>query len=211
MDAPTRLAMKWLEGEDFSNLLAKFIKPLLIKGAPSVIQDLKEFYTNQAKTLAIERLLLSYLANMDTERVLDKDDKQEQDPTVHLWLLYFISNHYLFRRDVENALKYVNLAIEHTPTLLDLYTLKGKIYREAGNRTLAAKLHEEARVLDQADRALNAIAAVYAVKAGNIEQGNDTISIFFKDLGYESNVHDNQCLWFEQACGTYHYKLGNYC
>lgn len=130
---------------------------------------------------------------------------------MHLWLLYFISNHYLFKRDVANALKYVNMAIEHTPTLLDLYTLKGKIMREAGDRTMAAKLHEEARVLDQADRALNAIAAIYAVKAGNIQQGYDTIGIFFKDLGYDSNVHDNQCLWFEQTCGTHEYKLGNYC
>ena len=78
-----------------------------------------------------------------------------------LWLMYFISNHYLFKKDVENALKYVNMAVEHTPTLLDLYTLKGKIMQIAGDRSTAAKLFEEARVLDQADRALNAIAACY--------------------------------------------------
>lgn len=49
--------------------------------------------------------------------------------------------------------------------------MKGKIMQLAGDRTEAAKLFEEARVLDQADRALNAIAACYQVKAGNVEQG----------------------------------------
>jgi peptide alpha-N-acetyltransferase len=67
----------------------------------------------------------------------------------------------MFLKDVENALKYVDLAIEHTPTLIDLYTLKGKIMQIAGNRTKAAAIYEEARGLDTADRALNAISAIY--------------------------------------------------
>ncbi len=103
----------------------------------------------------------------------------------------------MFLKDVDNALKYVNLAIEHTPTLIDLYTLKGKIMQIAGNRTKAAAIYEEARSLDTADRALNAISAIYQVKAGLVEFGSDTIAIFFKDCGYESTVHDNQCIWFE--------------
>ena len=132
-----------------------------------------------------------YQENINAESVLEKDDQIQQDPTVYLWLMYFISNHYLFIKDVDNALKYVNMAIEHTPTLIDLYTLKGKIYQVAGDRTRAAELFEEARILDQADRALNAIAAVYQVKAGQVQQGEDTIAIFFKDCGYDQNVHDN--------------------
>lgn len=183
--------MKWLEGKDFDECLNKWMKPLLIKGAPSVIQDLKEFYTDSEKIKSIEKLLMSYLENMEAERVLEKEDKLEQDPTVLLWILYFISHHYYFCRDVDNALKYVNKAIEHTPTLIDLYTLKGKIMKIAGKRTDAARLFEEARVLDKADRAINAIAACYAVKAGQIEQGEETIGIFFKDCGYEAGVHDN--------------------
>ena len=74
----------------------------------------------------------------------DKDDV-EQDPTVMLWLLYFISYHYMWRRDFTNALEHVNKAIEHTPTLLELYTLKGKIYQKAGDIQTAAKMFEEAR------------------------------------------------------------------
>lgn len=209
VDAPNRLAMKWLDGEDFSSRLNTFILPLLRKGVPSVVQDLKEFYTNEAKIDLIEKQLMEYLASMTASSVLVKGDPEE-DPTVHLWLLYFIANHFLFKRDVDQALLYINKAIEHTPTLIDNYTMKGKIMQLAGNRSQAAHLFEEARVLDTADRALNAIAACYAVKAGNVQKGEDTIGIFFKDLGYDSNVHDNQCIWFEQVCGSYHFKGGAY-
>lgn len=138
---------------------------------------------------------------MDKQRTLDENDEQEQDPTVYLWLLYFIAYHYMFLRDNTNALKYVNRAIEHTPTLIDLYTLKGKIMQQAGDRVEAARLFEEARSLDTADRALNAISACYAVKSGQVDKGEEIIALFFKDCGYESTVHDNQCIWFEQVCG----------
>ena len=62
---------------------------------------------------------------------------------------------------------------------------------------MAAKLFEEARCLDLADRALNAISACYHAKAGNVQMGEDTMALFFKDCGYESSMHDNQCMWFE--------------
>lgn len=144
---------------------------MLIKGAPAVIQDLKELYSDRQKANEIEKVLVGFRENMNRSSVLEPSDEEEQDPTVWVWLLYFLANHYLFTRQAKEALSVINEAISHTPTLLDLYTMKGKIMQLAGDRTEAAKLFEEARVLDQADRALNAIAACYQVKAGNVEQG----------------------------------------
>jgi peptide alpha-N-acetyltransferase len=51
----------------------------------------------------------------------------------------------MFLRDIDNSLKFVNKGIEHTPTLIDLYTLKSKIMEKAGDRSEAARLYEEAR------------------------------------------------------------------
>jgi hypothetical protein len=31
--------------------------------------------------------------------------------------------------DIDKALDYVNMSLEHTPTLIELYTLKGKIFK----------------------------------------------------------------------------------
>ena len=124
-------------------------------------------------------------------------DEEEQDPTVQLWLYYFLAQHNLFQRKVDPALEYVNKAIAHTPTHLDLYTLKGKIYQVGGDRGKAAALHEEARNLDKADRAINAIAGLYFLKDGKTEQGKDTMDIFIKECGYDGSIHDNQTMWFE--------------
>jgi tetratricopeptide (TPR) repeat protein len=143
--AHERIAMKFLDGEDFAAILRRYVRGLLVKGAPAIMQDLREFYEDAAKVAAIESLLLGWLANMDKQMTLEENDLEEQDPTVLLWLLYFISNHYLWKRDSKQALHYINKAIAHTPTLLDLYTLKGKIYQKSGDPKMAAKLFEEAR------------------------------------------------------------------
>jgi hypothetical protein len=94
--------------------------------------------------------------------------------------------------------------------LLELYTLKGKINQKAGDITTAAKMFEEARLLDTADRAINAYSALYQVKAGDIKKGEKIMAIFFEDCGYESTVHDNQCLWFETTVARGHLRLGDY-
>jgi len=53
------------------------------------------------------------------------DDPEEQDPTVILWLKIFLAQHYLFLRDIDNALKFINEGIDHTPTHIELYLIKG--------------------------------------------------------------------------------------
>ena len=147
---------------------------------------------------------------MDKEMTLAPTDEEEQDPTVYLWLNYFIAQHYKFKGDVENALKYVNAAIAHTPTLLELYTLKGKIYSMAGDRKKCSELHEQARQLDMADRAINAISAMQKLKAGDFEDGLATMNIFVSDCGYNVTVHDNQTVWFELQSGNALYETGRY-
>jgi hypothetical protein len=55
------------------------------------MQDLKEFYRQPQKVKLIEEQLLKYLASMDKEMTLAAEDEVEQDPTVYLWLNYFIA------------------------------------------------------------------------------------------------------------------------
>ena len=127
-----------------------------------------------------------------------------------MWLNYFIAQHYKFKGDVANALKYVDAAIAHTPTLLELYTLKGKIFSMAGDKKQCSSLHEEARNLDTADRAINAISAMQMLKAGDFENGLKTMNIFVSDCGYDVNVHDNQTVWFELQSGNCLYDCQRY-
>lgn len=59
---------------------------------------------------------------------LDEADEKEQDPTVQLWLYYFQSQHALRLGKYEEAFKWINQAIEHTPTVVELYLVKAKIF-----------------------------------------------------------------------------------
>ena len=79
---------------------------------------------------------------------LDETDEQEQDPTVYLWLLYYLANHNLNLRKFDEALKYIEEAIEHTPTVVELYVLKAKIFKYARDLKKAAETYDEGRSLD---------------------------------------------------------------
>ena len=71
-------------------------------------------------------------------------------------------------------------------------------------------MHEEARQLDKADRAINALTAMYYLKAEQVEKGTEIMDIFVKDCGYDVDIHDNQTMWFEQMAGRGHHGQGNY-
>lgn len=90
-----------------------------------MLLDLKELYVNDEKVSIIEEVLLQMHNQMKTNMKLSSDDnEEEQDPTVYLWLLYFLGQHYLFVKNFAKAFEFVNEAIEHTPTVIELYILK---------------------------------------------------------------------------------------
>ena len=57
--------MKFLDGEDFKNVMTTYVKALLIKGAPAIMQDLREFYNDFNKVKMIEEVLLRWNTNME--------------------------------------------------------------------------------------------------------------------------------------------------
>ena len=186
-----RIGLRYLQGDAFSQYLEKYMRPLIIKGVPSLMMDLRELYDIPEKVQAMGAYLETALQQMEEDMTLKAGDEEEQDPTVQLWLYYFISQHNLFQNKLTEALLFVNKAIDHTPTLLELYTLKGTIYQKSGDRERSAALYEEARNLDKADRAINAISAMQTLKIGNVEQGTQIMDIFVKDCGYDVSIHDN--------------------
>lgn len=186
-----RVGLRYLWGKDFAEFLDLYLRPLIIKGVPSVMESLKEFYVIPEKVEQIEAYLNNAIDSMETEMTLTPGDDEEQDPTVILWLYYFKAQHFLFCNRLQEALQFVNKAISHTPTLLELYTLKAKIYQKGGDRQKAATLYEEARGMDGADRAINAISAMHTLKAGRIEEGIKIMDMFVKDCGYDISIHDN--------------------
>ena len=71
------MGIRYTTGDDFSELLAMYVEPLLIKGVPSMMQDLKEFYSDEDKVERIGTLLDGYLKSMEKEMTLNPDDEEE--------------------------------------------------------------------------------------------------------------------------------------
>jgi hypothetical protein len=109
-------------------------------------------------------------------------------------------------------LVYINKAIQHTPTVSDLYLQKAKVYQYMGNRGHASALSEEAFNLDTADRNLNYEAAKYKLKNGEYDRANELMGLFSYDVwnGKDLNSHEMQTLWYEQACYQQFYSNGNH-
>ena len=79
-------------GDDFKASLLSYMRPLLVKGVPSLINELRSvIYSDPAKTEILGSLLTSMNAQMERDMSLDEEDEEEQDPTVQLWLYYYLS------------------------------------------------------------------------------------------------------------------------
>jgi ATP-dependent phosphoenolpyruvate carboxykinase len=69
--------LKFLQGDLFRDKLIQYAKPLIIKGVPPMILDLKELYVDSDKTKIIEDMLLSFIKSMKEHNTLGTADDEE--------------------------------------------------------------------------------------------------------------------------------------
>lgn len=77
---PVRVALNRLSASspDFKRKLLQYLRPLIIKGVPSVINDLKSFYKNEPeKTKILGSILENMSKNMNDRMTLEDDSVQD--------------------------------------------------------------------------------------------------------------------------------------
>ena len=78
----------------------------------------------------IEELVVGYETSLKSCRLFNpNDDGKEEPPTTLLWVQYYLAQHYDKIGQPSIALEYINTAIESTPTLIELFLVKAKIYK----------------------------------------------------------------------------------
>jgi tetratricopeptide (TPR) repeat protein len=165
------------------------------------------------KLKIIEEILLSYERNlnefMDFDENPSKGDRENK--TLVLWVYYYLAQHYDYLGKYDEALEYVKKAIEHTPTLIELLTLKGKIYKHLNELDKAVEQVNEAQRLDTADRYLNSKCAKYLLRANKISQAEEMCSKFTRvGVSVTENLNEMQCMWFQLETARAHYRMRNY-
>ncbi|TKS71979.1 N-alpha-acetyltransferase 15 [Collichthys lucidus] len=186
---PRRLPLNFLTGEKFRECLDSYLRMNFSKGCPPVFTTLKSLYTNKEKVTIIEELVVGYESCLKSCRMFsENDDGKEEPPTTLLWVQYFLAQHFDFIDQPSVALEYINAAIDSTPTLIELFLIKAKIYKHAGNIKEAARWMDEAQALDTADRFINSKCAKYMLKATLIKEAEEMCSKF------------TRCMWFQTEC-----------
>lgn len=98
--------------------------------------------------------------------------------------------------------------MKHTPTVIDLLMAQARMLKHLGQSQRAADVMDTARQLDSADRHVNNKTTEYLLRAGRIEQAEQTIGLFVRHDA--TNASDDplatmrvlQVSWFDLALGA---------
>uniref|UniRef100_A0A7M4DWY1 N-alpha-acetyltransferase 16, NatA auxiliary subunit n=1 Tax=Crocodylus porosus TaxID=8502 RepID=A0A7M4DWY1_CROPO len=207
--SPRRLPLNFVSGEKFRELMDKFLRVNFSKGCPPLFTTLKSLYYNPEKVKYIQELVTGYEASLKTCDLFENGEREP--PTTLLWVRYFLAQHFDKLGQCSLALDYINAAIASTPTLIELFYLKAKIYKHVGNLKEAAKWMDEAQSLDTADRFINSKCAKYMLRANMVKDAEEMCSKFTREgTSAMENLNEMQCMWFQTECATAYQRLGKY-
>ena len=232
------------EAKHFLSAVDGYVRPWLTKGIPSLFKSLQQLYVQKEKADLIGTLFESYEESLrKAQRLPDRvvapgaagedvgdaagastndgsNSKAEAEcaPDILIWVLMYLAQHYDYMGKLGKAIEKVDQAIAHTPTVIELYSVKARIMKHAGDTVSAAVLSDHARQLDLADRYLNSKTVKYLLKDGKVDRANEVAVMFTKDSGSAAdskdpinslkNLHEMQCLWYEYECGQAHERVG---
>ncbi|KAI8800034.1 NMDA receptor-regulated protein 1-domain-containing protein [Cladochytrium replicatum] len=203
-----RVPLAHISGDDFKSKVDVVLRSNLRKGVPSLFVSLKDIYrASPEKAQIIEDLVLSYLESME-----ERNSFPLQFPTTVMWVLYFLAQHFDLKRNPTRALEYINRAIEHTPTLVELYMMKARIYKHAGDLDEAVTTINFGRELDLQDRFINSKCTKYMLRAGQVERAEQTITLFTKAESPDplGDLVDMQCIWFAYESASAYNRAKRY-
>uniref|UniRef100_A0A8C2ACE6 N(alpha)-acetyltransferase 15, NatA auxiliary subunit b n=1 Tax=Cyprinus carpio TaxID=7962 RepID=A0A8C2ACE6_CYPCA len=198
--------------DKFRECLDRYLRMNFSKGCPPVFTTLRSLYQDKQKVSIIEELVVGFETSLRSCRMFSPDDDgKEEPPTTLLWVQYFLAQHYdqIFQHTM--ALEYINAAIESTPTLIELFLIKAKIYKHAGNIREAARWMDEAQALDTADRFINSKCAKYLLKASLIKEAEEMCAKFTREgASAVENLNEMQCMWFQTECALAYNSMKKY-
>lgn len=181
-------ALRHLDGKsvEFQERVKRLMRWFLETAhAPSLFRLIEQFYQDREKTQTIDVVFRS-LVGVDMAGVTDEATA------------LFAAEHCL--RVTGDAHRAVEI-LEKFPDSADCVALCAQIWRSVGAYRRAYEAAERARCLDQRDRALNSLAAEYALLAGRSDRALELIFMFTHDGETPpiQAIYNLQVMWFELA------------
>jgi len=172
-DPPKYLPLTFLSSTNpnFEIKAKEYVLTQLKRGVPSTFVNIKPLMKNKKKQRIIEQFVLEFYNN---------EVPNIENPTVKLWTQYFLAQNYLYLNNLSEANRFIDEALNHSPTLVELYIMKARIVKHEGDLQKASEIMDEGRQLDLQDRFVNSKATKYFFRANKVDEGIDCISLFTK-------------------------------
>lgn len=126
------------------------------------------------------------------------------------WLYFTLSSHYKLCKDYDKALKYVNKAIDLTPSVIEFFSLKSIILKRVYQFSASELAYEKAKKLDVGDRYLNAKHAKTALRNNDLNKSLDIMQEFVKHPLEDENLEHVQTQWYMIETISYYLRNGMY-
>jgi len=185
--------------DDHDNCLCRVTDPIDIKTHPTFIM--------------ITTLVDEYIDSLTSTPSCfhTDDDNIEQPPSTLLWTWYLRAYLYKQSRSYTSALTLLDKCLEHTPTAVDVYELKGRIVKLSGDIQSASDVLDTGRLLDKQDRYINNKTTKYMLQADKVDVARDRIAMFTRHEGNpEQNLFDMQCTWYELELAKCYARTGQW-
>ncbi|CCA77834.1 related to n-terminal acetyltransferase 1 [Serendipita indica DSM 11827] len=204
---PRRLLLTVTTDERFQSLAKEYVIRGLKKNIPSLFVDLKPLYKDDAKRSTIQAIVEEYHAGLEKESSSTEPDRDS--PTTYVWTLYYLGLHYSSCGDFQRADEIFNTALQHTPTLPELYMAKARNLKRAGDLVGAVAMMDAAVELDGQDRFLNTKCATYHLRNGEVEEAQRLFGLFTKKDATSpgKDLEDMQSFKFLLEDGQAHLKI----
>lgn len=207
------LQLQYSQGQNFKKLQKAYLIKNFQRGVPSLFKNLRHVLMDASKYDIIFTTATEYLQTLLKSKT--------ELPTTLIWVRYFISQVHDDRREYQLALDSLNLAIVHSPTVVELFMAKAKIYKHAGDLNSAMEWMNQARELDLQDRYVNSKCTKYMINNNQIRLAEKTISLFTnaasalkpdapKDDNPNPDLIEMQCMWYSTAIGKSYKSTGDY-
>lgn len=212
--AVRRIPLTLLEGEELKAAIDVYCRKGLSKGVPSLGCDLSALLLVEEDgkyapatdpsdvrahptTAMITDLVDLYIASLSSESKFPNGESSESPSTI-MWAWYLRAYLHEICGEYSAGLAMVDKCIEHTPTGVDLYELKGRILKASGDIEAAAECLDAGRDLDKQDRYINNQTTKYMLQANKEDVALERIALFVKHEGNpEQMLSDMQCSWYE--------------
>lgn len=196
-----RLELALSRKDDFRKLFLEYFTTQVKITIPSFYINVKFIYESQQyKIPTISEILTAHIKSIESNNLLDTSltngEKLGENPNI-IWVYFYAAQHYDNLANSELALKYINLAIDNTPSVVEFYMVKSRILKHCLLFEESAQSYLKAKRLDLGDRYLNAKYAKIYARIGDVKESVKIMTNFVVNPLDEPSIVQFQVMWYQ--------------